>query len=38
MEWKLMERDGSGANGLGRFIEDIYVPADDCKGKQVFLL
>ncbi|XP_076436066.1 protein timeless-like [Babylonia areolata] len=31
MEWNLMEPGGSGASGLGCFVEDIYVPADDCE-------
>ena len=33
-----MEPDSSGASGLGCFVEDVYIPADDCEGEQVFFL
>ena len=38
MECNIQEPDNFGACGLGCFVENVYVPADDCKGEQVFQL
>ena len=32
-----MTPGGSGASGLGCFVEDTYVPADDCEGNYIYM-